>query len=154
MSLCSRIIMLKVYQLALWRVKFSCNCENGTLKHFPLYLVMHTHASSVTLSLSLSHTHTRLRTMYTLTGVPFPRTFIPICKKILTRLYRVFVHVYIHHFDKVVEIGAVSVVFFFRHFGSCALPLSLPPPSLSPSIRKPTWTLATNTFTTLSKSLI
>ena len=42
-------------------------------------------------------------------GVPFPKTFIPICKKILTRLYRVFVHIYIHHFDKLVTLGAVSI---------------------------------------------
>ena len=42
------------------------------------------------------------------TGTPFPKQFVPICKKILTRLYRVFVHVYIHHFDKVVSIGAVG----------------------------------------------
>ena len=34
-----------------------------------------------------------------------------IVKKILTRLYRVFIHVYIHHFDKLVAIGAVSVFF-------------------------------------------
>lgn len=38
--------------------------------------------------------------------VPFPKTFIPTCKKILTRLFRVFVHVYIHHFDRIVGIGA------------------------------------------------
>lgn len=42
------------------------------------------------------------------TGTPFPKVFITICKKILTRLYRVFVHVYIHHFDKLIKIGAVS----------------------------------------------
>lgn len=41
-------------------------------------------------------------------GVPFPRDFRQICKKILTRLFRVFVHVYIHHFDRLVGIGAVS----------------------------------------------
>lgn len=40
--------------------------------------------------------------------VPFPKSFIPLCKKILTRLFRVFVHVYIHHFDRIVAIGAVS----------------------------------------------
>ena len=34
--------------------------------------------------------------------------FAAVAKKILTRLYRVFVHVYIHHFDKLVAIGAVS----------------------------------------------
>lgn len=41
------------------------------------------------------------------TDVPFPKTFIPLCRKILTRLFRVFVHVYIHHFDRIVAIGAV-----------------------------------------------
>ncbi|XP_050437221.1 MOB kinase activator-like 3 isoform X2 [Adelges cooleyi] len=40
------------------------------------------------------------------TDVPFPKTFMPLCKKILTRLFRVFVHVYIHHFDRIVSIGA------------------------------------------------
>ena len=40
--------------------------------------------------------------------VPFPKIFSATAKKILTRLFRVFVHVYIHHFDKVQAIGAVS----------------------------------------------
>ncbi|EGI66609.1 Mps one binder kinase activator-like 3, partial [Acromyrmex echinatior] len=40
------------------------------------------------------------------TDVPFPKTFVPLCRKILTRLFRVFVHVYIHHFDRIVAIGA------------------------------------------------
>lgn len=43
------------------------------------------------------------------TDVPFPKTFTHLCRKILTRLFRVFVHVYIHHFDRIVSIGAVSV---------------------------------------------
>ena len=34
------------------------------------------------------------------TDVPFPRSFQTLSKKILTRLFRVFVHVYIHHFDR------------------------------------------------------
>lgn len=42
------------------------------------------------------------------TDVPFPKTFPSLCRKILTRLFRVFVHVYIHHFDRIVSIGAVS----------------------------------------------
>lgn len=46
-------------------------------------------------------------------GTPFPKAFLPTCKKILTRLYRVFVHVYIHHFDKIVSIGAEA------HINSC-----------------------------------
>lgn len=43
--------------------------------------------------------------------VPFPKSFVPLCRKILTRLFRVFVHVYIHHFDRIVSIGAVSLLF-------------------------------------------
>uniref|UniRef100_A0A914W3Y3 Uncharacterized protein n=1 Tax=Plectus sambesii TaxID=2011161 RepID=A0A914W3Y3_9BILA len=39
-------------------------------------------------------------------SVPFPRDFQQICKKVLTRLFRVFVHVYIHHFDRLVQLGA------------------------------------------------
>lgn len=46
---------------------------------------------------------------FDVTDVPFPKTFIPLCRKILTRLFRVFVHVYIHHFDRIVAIGAVSI---------------------------------------------
>lgn len=42
------------------------------------------------------------------TDIPFPKNFPPMCQKILTRLFRVFVHVYIHHFDRIVTIGAVS----------------------------------------------
>eukprot|EP00118_Oscarella_pearsei_P005450 m.25097 g.25097 ORF g.25097 m.25097 type:complete len:215 (+) comp28736_c0_seq1:32-676(+) len=57
-------------------------------------------------------------------GVPFPKLYHPVCKKILTRLFRVFVHVYIHHFDKIVSIGAEAHVntcykhfyFFIRNF--------------------------------------
>uniref|UniRef100_A0A1I8EBS3 Mob1/phocein family protein n=1 Tax=Wuchereria bancrofti TaxID=6293 RepID=A0A1I8EBS3_WUCBA len=40
--------------------------------------------------------------------VPFPRDFRQTCKKILTRLFRVFVHIYIHHFDRLTQLGAVS----------------------------------------------
>lgn len=40
------------------------------------------------------------------TDVPFPKAFISMSKKILTRLFRVFVHVYIHHFDRIVSLGA------------------------------------------------
>ncbi|XP_022250521.1 MOB kinase activator-like 3 [Limulus polyphemus] len=49
--------------------------------------------------------------------VPFPKNFIPTCKKILTRLFRVFVHVYIHHFDRLVAIGAEAHVnTCYKHF--------------------------------------
>jgi len=44
-------------------------------------------------------------------GVPFPRNYQSTVKKIMSRLYRVFVHVYIHHFDKLVGLGAVSSYF-------------------------------------------
>lgn len=50
-------------------------------------------------------------------GVPFPRNYAPTVKKILTRLYRVFVHLYIHHFDKMVGIGAEPHVnTCYKHF--------------------------------------
>jgi len=41
-------------------------------------------------------------------GVPFPKNYIATVKKIMTRLFRVFVHIYMHHFDKLVALGAVS----------------------------------------------
>jgi len=44
------------------------------------------------------------------TAVPFPKNFAQTCKKILTRLFRVFVHVYIHHFDRLAQIGAEAHV--------------------------------------------
>ncbi|KAK0090444.1 hypothetical protein PV325_000108 [Microctonus aethiopoides] len=51
------------------------------------------------------------------TDVPFPKTFVTLCKKILTRLFRVFVHVYIHHFDRIVAIGAEAHVnTCYKHF--------------------------------------
>ncbi|XP_003386188.1 PREDICTED: MOB kinase activator 3B-like [Amphimedon queenslandica] len=50
-------------------------------------------------------------------GTPFPKTFLATCKKILTRLYRVFVHVYIHHFDKLIAIGAEAHInTCYKHF--------------------------------------
>ncbi|XP_068140052.1 MOB kinase activator-like 3 isoform X3 [Drosophila tropicalis] len=42
------------------------------------------------------------------TDVPFPKAYPGLTRKILTRLFRVFVHVYIHHFDRIVSIGAVA----------------------------------------------
>ncbi|KAJ7993560.1 hypothetical protein DPEC_G00273670 [Dallia pectoralis] len=46
-------------------------------------------------------------------GVPFPKNFQQVCKKILSRLFRVFVHVYIHHFDSVCSMGAEA------HINTC-----------------------------------
>ncbi|KAG7327650.1 hypothetical protein KOW79_009256 [Hemibagrus wyckioides] len=43
-------------------------------------------------------------------GVPFPKNFQQVCKKILSRLFRVFVHVYIHHFDSICNMGAEAHV--------------------------------------------
>ncbi|RXM29855.1 MOB kinase activator 3C [Acipenser ruthenus] len=43
-------------------------------------------------------------------GVPFPKNFQQVCKKILSRLFRVFVHVYIHHFDSICSMGAEAHV--------------------------------------------
>ncbi|KAI6176293.1 Mob1/phocein family protein [Aphelenchoides bicaudatus] len=39
-------------------------------------------------------------------SVPFPADFRAICSKILSRLYRVFVHIYIHHHEVLSQIGA------------------------------------------------
>ncbi|KAK3102127.1 hypothetical protein FSP39_009026 [Pinctada imbricata] len=50
-------------------------------------------------------------------GVPFPKNYQQVTKKILTRLFRVFVHVYIHHFDKLISIGAEAHVnTCYKHF--------------------------------------
>ncbi|KAG5272169.1 hypothetical protein AALO_G00162410 [Alosa alosa] len=50
-------------------------------------------------------------------GIPFPKNFIQICKKILCRLFRVFVHVYIHHFDRMIQMGAEAHVnTCYKHF--------------------------------------
>ncbi|XP_016982422.1 MOB kinase activator-like 3 [Drosophila rhopaloa] len=51
------------------------------------------------------------------TDVPFPKNFSAISRKILTRLFRVFVHVYIHHFDRIVSISAEAHVnACYKHF--------------------------------------
>ncbi|KAI3378520.1 hypothetical protein SNEBB_004105 [Seison nebaliae] len=50
-------------------------------------------------------------------GIPFPKTFNSICKKMLSRLFRVFVHVYIHHFQQLLTMQAeIHVNTCFRHF--------------------------------------
>lgn len=46
-------------------------------------------------------------------GVPFPKNFQQVCKKMLSRLFRVFVHVYIHHFDSICSMGAEA------HINTC-----------------------------------
>ncbi|KAF7244714.1 MOB kinase activator 3B [Varanus komodoensis] len=55
--------------------------------------------------------------MATSHSVPFPKNFLQICKKILCRLFRVFVHVYIHHFDRIIIMGAEAHVnTCYKHF--------------------------------------
>ncbi|XP_013380368.1 MOB kinase activator 3B [Lingula anatina] len=50
-------------------------------------------------------------------GTSFPKNYMSVCKKMLTRLFRVFVHVYIHHFDKLLAIGAEAHVnTCYKHF--------------------------------------
>uniref|UniRef100_A0A3Q2LPQ3 MOB kinase activator 3A n=1 Tax=Equus caballus TaxID=9796 RepID=A0A3Q2LPQ3_HORSE len=58
-------------------------------------------------------------------GTPFPKNFLQVVKKILSRLFRVFVHVYIHHFDRIAQLGSEAHVntcykhfyYFVREFG-------------------------------------
>ncbi|KAI2665132.1 MOB kinase activator 3B [Labeo rohita] len=58
--------------------------------------------------------------------IPFPKNFIQICKKILCRLFRVFVHVYIHHFDRILLMGAEAHVnTCYKHFYYFATELNL-----------------------------
>ena len=50
-------------------------------------------------------------------GTPFSKNFRSTCKKLLSRLYRVFVHVYVHHFDRIIDLQAVSnhwILFFLE----------------------------------------
>jgi hypothetical protein len=50
-------------------------------------------------------------------SVPFPSDFRTTCSKILSRLYRIFVHVYIHHFNTLTLIGAEPHAnTLFKHF--------------------------------------
>ncbi|XP_055330995.1 MOB kinase activator-like 3 [Paramacrobiotus metropolitanus] len=49
--------------------------------------------------------------------VPFPSNFTATCKKIVSRMYRVFVHIYIHHFDRLMELEAVPHVnLCYKHY--------------------------------------
>ncbi|XP_041741211.2 MOB kinase activator 3B-like [Coregonus clupeaformis] len=59
-------------------------------------------------------------------GIPFPKNFIQICKKIICRLFRVFVHVYIHHFDRMMLMGAETHVnTCYKHFYCFSTELNL-----------------------------
>lgn len=49
--------------------------------------------------------------------MPFPKNFTSTCSKILVRLHRVFIHVYIHHFQNIVAISAEAHVnTCYKHF--------------------------------------
>lgn len=48
---------------------------------------------------------------------PFPKNFQPVVKNIFKRLFRVFVHVYIHHFEKIIALGAEAHINqCYKHF--------------------------------------
>ena len=48
---------------------------------------------------------------------PFPKNFQSCVKNIIKRLFRVFVHVYIHHFDKILALGAEAHINqCYKHF--------------------------------------
>ncbi|VTJ68953.1 Hypothetical predicted protein [Marmota monax] len=50
-------------------------------------------------------------------GTPFPKSFLQVARKILSRLFRVFVHVYIHHFDRIAQMGSEAHVnTCYKHF--------------------------------------
>lgn len=50
-------------------------------------------------------------------GTPFPKNFLQAVRKILSRLFRVFVHVYIHHFDRIAQMGSEAHVnTCYKHF--------------------------------------
>lgn len=52
-------------------------------------------------------------------GIPFPKEFQATVKQIFRRMFRVFVHVYFHHNDKLTQIGAVRVRHFFSRCPNC-----------------------------------
>lgn len=47
--------------------------------------------------------------MFVFSDIPFPKSFLPTAKKILTRLFRVFVHIYMHHFERLQYLKVVSI---------------------------------------------
>ncbi|XP_075302048.1 MOB kinase activator 3A-like [Opisthocomus hoazin] len=50
-------------------------------------------------------------------GTLFPKNLLPVVKKILSRLFRVFVHVYLHHFDRITQTGSEAHVnTCYKHF--------------------------------------
>ena len=52
-----------------------------------------------------------LFTLFVISEIPFPKSFLPTAKKILTRLFRVFVHIYMHHFERLQYLKVVSTLY-------------------------------------------
>ncbi|KAH1166502.1 hypothetical protein KIL84_015674 [Mauremys mutica] len=91
----------------------SCPIMSGGLKYEYSVIVMGLHPYGF---YSLRQ-RSELRRILTRGGVPFPKNFQQVCTKILTRLFRVFVHVYIHHFDSIISMGAEAHVnTCYKHF--------------------------------------
>jgi len=42
---------------------------------------------------------------YSIPGVPFPKTFPTLIRQIFKRLYRVYAHIYCHHYPVIVQLG-------------------------------------------------
>eukprot|EP00727_Mastigamoeba_balamuthi_P005494 m51a1_g1564 putative mob kinase activator 1a isoform x1 (212) ;mRNA; f:51918-53113 len=56
-------------------------------------------------------------TLFPEAGTGYPKNFIPACKKILTRLFRVFGHIYHSHWEDVKRVGAEPHMnTSFKHF--------------------------------------
>ena len=47
----------------------------------------------------------RTCTDYPIPGVPFPKTFPTLIRQIFKRLYRVYAHIYCHHYPVIVQLG-------------------------------------------------
>ena len=52
-----------------------------------------------------------------LLGAPFPRNFFTIARDIMRRLFRVYAHIYNHHFEVIVALGIEAHLNTnYRHF--------------------------------------
>lgn len=65
-------------------------------------------------------------------ATPFPKSFTTSIKQIFRRLFRVFVHVYYHHFDKLTQIGAVGALGGCLVVGWLSCACMAPSPAFSP----------------------
>lgn len=53
----------------------------------------------------VSHAHLQIANTLLSPGVPFPKTFPSLLRQIFKRLYRVYAHIYCHHYPVVVHLG-------------------------------------------------